>query len=97
MILTEMLSDEVDFLGLHSIFPVSPFCPPGNSVVPVVLMIHMSLDHLGAHPHVQKLVERLNSSSGRVYYLGYPSVYTCLVCGVVLSVRLSQLPLISQR
>ena len=52
MVLTEILPDEVDFLGLHSRFPVSTFHPSDNSVVPVMLMIHMSLDSLGAHLHV---------------------------------------------
>ena len=63
MILTEMLPDEEDYLGLHSIFPVLPFRPSGNSVVPAVLMMNMSPNNLGAHPHVQTLVERLNISS----------------------------------
>ena len=97
LILTEMLPDEGDYLGLHYRFPVSPFHPSGNSVVPVVLMIHMSLNHLGAHPHVQTLVERLNHSIWQGYSLRYPSVYTCLVCGVVVSVQLSQFPLNSRR
>ena len=81
-----MLPDEEDYLGLHSRFIVLPFRPSVSSVVPVVLMIHMSPDHLGAHLHVQTLAERLNRSSWRVYYLRYPSVYTCLVYGVVVSV-----------
>ena len=62
MILREMLPDEEDYLGLHYIFTVLPFCPSGSSVVTVVLMIYMSPDHLGVHPHVQTLVERLNNS-----------------------------------
>ena len=63
MIPTEMLPDEEDYLGLHSRFLVLPFRPSGNSVVPVVLMINMSPNHLSAHLHVQTLVERLNYSS----------------------------------
>ena len=63
MIPTEMLPDEEGYLGLYSRFHVLLFRPSGSSVVPVVLMIHMSPDHLGAHLHVQTLVERLNWSS----------------------------------
>ena len=63
MIPTKMLPDEEDYLGLHSRFPILPFRPSGNSVVPFVLMINMIPDHLGAHPHVQTLVESLNQSS----------------------------------
>ena len=83
----------------RSTFQISclSFRPSGNSFVTVVLMIHMSPDHLGAHPHIQTLVERLNHSSWRLYSLRYPSVYTCLVCGVVVSVWLSQFPLNSRR
>ena len=81
MILTEFFPDEGYCLCLHSIFPISNFRPSGNSVVPVVLMIHMSLNCLGAHPHVQTLVGRLNHSIWQVYSLRYPSFYTCLVCG----------------
>ena len=64
----EMLPDEECYLGLHSIFTVLPFCPSGSSVVPVVLIIHMGPDHLGAHLHVQTLVERSNRSSWQVYF-----------------------------
>ena len=60
MIPMEMLPDEEGYLDLHSRFPVFPFRPLGSSVVPVVLMIHMRPDYIGAHLHVQKLVERLN-------------------------------------
>ena len=60
--LKEILPNEGDYLGLHSRFTVSPFRPSGNSVVLVVLMIHMIPDHLDAHPHFQTLVERLNGS-----------------------------------
>ena len=63
MILTEMLPDEGDCMDLPYRFPVSPFRQSGNSVVLVVLMIHMSLDYLGANIHVKTLVERLNHSS----------------------------------
>ena len=63
MIPTEMLTDEEGYLGLHSRFPVLPFCPSGSPVVPVVLMIHMIPDHLDAHLKVQTLVERSNRSS----------------------------------
>ena len=63
MIPTEMLPDEEGYLGLHSRFPVLPLGPSGSSVVLVVLMIGMIPDHLGAHLHVQTLVERSNHSS----------------------------------
>ena len=58
MIPTEMLLDEVGYLGLYSRFPVLPFLPSVSSVVPIVLVIDMIPDHLGAHLHVQTLVER---------------------------------------
>ena len=58
MIPTEMLPDEGGYLGLHSRFPVLPFLPSCSSVVPVLLMIDIIPDHLGAHLHVQTLVER---------------------------------------
>ena len=60
MILTEILPDGGDCMGLHSIFPVSPFRPSGNSVAIVLLIIHTRSNHLGAHLHVQTLVETLN-------------------------------------
>ena len=63
MIPTEILSDEEDYLGLHSRFLVLPFRSSGSSVVPVVLIIHMIPNHLGAHIHVKTLVEMLNWSS----------------------------------
>ena len=58
MISTEILPDEEGYLGLNSRFPFLLFRLSGSSVFPVVLMIHMSPDHLGAHLHVQILVER---------------------------------------
>ena len=63
MIPTEMITDEEDYLGLHSRFLVLPFRSSGSSVVPVVLIIHMIPNHLGANLHVQTLVERSNRSS----------------------------------
>ena len=68
MIPTEMLPDEERYLGLHSRFPILPFHPSGSSVVTVVLMIHIISDHLGAHLHVQTLVERSNWSSLQVFF-----------------------------
>ena len=62
MIPTEMLTGKEGYLGLHYRSLVLPFRPSGSSVVPVVLMIHMNPDHIGAHPHVQTLVEKLNRS-----------------------------------
>ena len=63
MIPTEMLPDEGGYLGLYSRFHVLLFRPSGSSVVPVVLMIDMIPNHLGAHLHGQTLVERSNQSS----------------------------------
>ena len=58
-----MLPDEEDYMGLHSRFPVLNFIPSGDSFVLVVLIIHMSPDHLGAHSHAQTLLETLDRSS----------------------------------
>ena len=63
MIPTEVLPDEGGYLGLSFRFPVFPFRPSGSSVVPVMLIIDIIPDHLGAHLHVQTLVERSNQSS----------------------------------
>ena len=68
MIPTEMLPDEGGYMVLSSRFPIFPFRPSGSSVVPVVLIIDMITDHLGAHLHVQTLVERSNQSSRPVYF-----------------------------
>ena len=63
MIPMKMLPDEEGYMDLHSRFPVLPLRPSGSSVVPVILMINMSPDNLGAHLHVKTLVEKLKQSS----------------------------------
>ena len=63
MIPTGMIPDEAGYLGLYYRFTVLPLPPSVSSVVLVVLMIDMIPNHLGAHLHVQTLVERSNQSS----------------------------------
>ena len=63
MIPTQMLSDEGGYPGLYSRFTIFPFRPSGSSVVLVMLIIDMIPDYIGAHLHVQKIVERSNQIS----------------------------------